>query len=259
MKKNIQFQWLLFGASLVSLISILLSYLLDKSFPNSPIFIATFLLFATTIISDRIATIIDAVFNQQDETDKEAQCTKKIDKVCSELKEIPKILHGDRSLTIFDSRTEGLTYAINAVKTAVSVKNTVLRYGNSHTAAMGDQTFKKWIDAKRESMNSTNCIWTEIVSKYIGIEDQQTQLITDFAHDNPNYIVKWLDDVQLPMVQIAIFQYAGNKKDLLFGWELPGLPHGPCFLSTNQRVIDYFEAYFSLCLGRSIDSRDVKM
>jgi hypothetical protein len=43
---------------------------------------------------------------------------------------------------------------------------------------------------------------------------------------------------------MTIFEFI-NGKEVLFGWEFPGVQNGHCFLTKNDKLVEFFEDYFS--------------
>lgn len=128
---------------------------------------------------------------------------------------------------------------------AVAIKNTTLRYGATCTAALDDRAYASWREAKKNSILSHSCTWTEIVSCHLSEHDPQQGIMRAAADDGFQYYsAKFIDDKNHPMMQVIIFDRGDKEKEAIFGWEFPGCRHGQAFLTNNERLVEYLERYF---------------
>jgi hypothetical protein len=239
--------WLLFAVSLIALAFVAIGYLTADELYNNKVLMAVFLLLVPVLVTDRVAGIFTEMAAA-----KEAQALE------SRLKSLPGNLAGRNDIITFPNANHGTEYCAEMARRATLVKNTVLRYGEGATSMpLPDQMdgYQRWLAAKRESVSS-GCTWVEIVSQYLAPKDPQSEFVVVMTARN-NYKVRWIDDKNGVPVQMILMEFPEGGKEVLFGWQLPTMPQGPCFLTRNQKVIEYFESYFSCLVERSQPNRAV--
>jgi len=219
--------------SLAALGVISVEYLVAKP-PESlrDILMPILFLFATMIVVDKFG----AVFSGRS-FDEERQ------EVTDLVQTLPSLMSKSHDVVTFSSRARGYTYCINAAEFAISVKNTVIRYGDDAAASPNDYDYAAWREAKYKSITTSHCEWYEIVSNYLARDNPQISLFDKTKLRRTNYHSRYIDDVKCPMVQMTIFDFH-EYREVIFGWEFPELEQGMCFLTRNDRVVAYFDKYF---------------
>ncbi len=214
-----------------------LSWVQYKHDPNTnPIFLSVFFLFTATLVIDKLGLTFANFSTERDEKDLKHR-----------LDRLPSLFVGSKDIVTFAHDGEGAKYCVSVVPFAINIKNTVLRYKSSNLGGVHDgaDNSTEWIDAKIASMTKHQCTWTEIISTHIGRQKNKRDVIDKLGNASTRfYEAKYLDELVTPMVQMSIFTMANGTKEIVFGWQFPGLQHGPCFLTRNEEIVRFFEIYF---------------
>jgi hypothetical protein len=199
------------------------------------ILIPIFILFASTFIVDKVGGVFSGYSFDRDHLNMERL-----------YEELPNILVGNHDIVTFPSRIEGLKYATYLCEFSSHVRNTVIRYGSNRTSTAQDEEYMNLLKAKKKSLKDNDCVWTEILSDYLGDDDPAIKLVNEIQNTT-RYYVCYVDDVHMPMVQMFIFEFTDRDKEVIFGWEFPGMEQGASFATRNRKIVDYFETYFEYC------------
>ena len=180
------------------------------------IFYAVFFLYASGLVVDRIGDVARTLAQEKQEEEFEERSGIVAELVC-----------GRNDLVTFPNAISGLQYCVNAVREAVSVKNTILRFGQKQSHSPQDEVYQQWVAAKRTSVESNTCTWSEIISCHIPRSSDLYKIIEPLAQKGSRYhSYRTIDDKTMPMVQMTIFEYRSGYREILFGWEFPGHPQG---------------------------------
>lgn len=216
-----------------SLVFVFFQYLKGGA-TNDPILLAVFFLFATTILIDRIGQVFTNYSTERDEDD-----------LRDLIDRLPGNLIGRNDIVAFPNDAEASAYCTAMVPFAISVKNTVLRYEHAKRGVEDNSDYTEWRKEKVASIKSNRCSWTEIISNDIDRNDYQREIVSKFSKiGRSKYNWRFLDEELHPMIQMAIFEFENGGKEIIFGWQFPGVPQGPCFVSKNDRLVLFFESYF---------------
>lgn len=190
--------------------------------------------------------IVSKVCETSDKTGKEIALLIDLVQKNGNIFNIVNAINSNTHNVIYFSNTEdGIRYCESACRIATHVKNTVLRYGGATcSGAADDIVYNAWLAAKERSLEIKSCLWSELVSVHFDDNDNQLTLMKKYSvHGNHYYKGVFIDDKVHHLVQMTIFHFR-HGKEIIFGWEFPGLEHGPSFLVRNEKVVDYFEKYF---------------
>lgn len=197
------------------------------------IFNAIFFLYAAGLIVDRLGAIAQSIAEERKDQFYEA-----------EFKRLPTQIASNAGLVTFPSTDIGMKYCSAAVENAISVKNTILRYGSSESHSASDKIYTEWLEKKKKLIDTNKCPWREIISESIPNTSTIYSYICKFLKNPPSaYRLRKLDDVNSPMVQMTIIKYI-DYSEIIIGWEFPGFPHGASALIRNSVVVEYFDNYF---------------
>jgi hypothetical protein len=233
--------WLLLALSVIALGFVAIGYLTVDELYKNKVLMAVFLLLVPILVTDRVAGIFS-----------ETAAAKEAKALESRVASLPSLFAGRNDILTFPDAKQGVKYCAEMVRRATLVKNTVFRYGEGATSMpLSDQMdgYQRWIAAKRDSVSS-GCAWVEIVSKSLDPRDPQSAFVAEMA-GRTNYKCHRINDKNGVPVQMILMEFADRGKEVIFGWQLPTVHHGPCFLTRNENVIDYFVNYFSCLVERS--------
>ena len=221
-------------AGVVSFAFVYFQYL-QSGANTSPILWSIFFLFSSTFLIDKLGQLATTISIEREDKDFNVSFAR-----------LPGLFAGRSDVVTFANDLEGTKYCVSVCPLAVSVRNTVLRYDGFKRLNANDSDYTEWLDAKRSSIRDNHCAWTEIISAHINPTDFEHRIRAAFGSDGTRYHDwRFLDDEQSPMVQMTIFEYGNGMKEIVFGWQFPGIPHGPCFLIRNEKIVAYFEMYFA--------------
>lgn len=219
---------------LASLVFVFFEYLKGGT-TNDPILLSVFFLFASTIVIDKVGQIFTSYSSERDE-----------DEFRDLFDRLPGNLAGRNDIVAFPNDGEASRYCAAIVPLAISVKNTVLRYDYARYDLSDNSDYTEWRTLKIDSIRSKSCSWMEIISAHIDPTDYQRDVISQFSKiGRSKYDWRFLDEEKTPMIQMSIFEFRNGLKEVVFGWTFPGAPHGPAFASRNERVVTFFENYFT--------------
>lgn len=227
--------------TLVITSAVLVLFFVEYPLPLKPdkvdlLFRAILLLFWSNLIVDRISDVGVAYTADVEHNE-----------IKGFFENLPSILAGPHHLMYFSSIIDSRHHFVQLAQSALSIRNTVLRYGASESADADDHGYKEWLTAKKEAILKRRISVTEIVSCHLGPSDVQRNFMKELAN-NSHYRFVELDDVRLPMMQLTIFEFASdgaNSKEVVFGWEFPESDQAASFASRNPKLVEYFEKYFS--------------
>ena len=203
---------------------------------NINLFEAIFYLLASIVLIERAGAVATGYFRDKEREDLASQN----DKILSSFL--------DNHIITFSTASKGSEHCISRCGAARHIKNTVLRYGNSHPISgkgiAGESNYARWLDVKEKSLAEGNCKWEELVSSYISREDRQLKIMDEY-HKQHHYDPRMVDDKKYSLVQMTIFYFNDTNVEVIFGWEFPGgMQKGACFLTANRDIVKYFETYF---------------
>ena len=157
---------------------------------------------------------------------------------------LPSLILGQADIVVLGDRNAGFRYCIETVPNAKSVKNNILRYGEVDSANPSDTIYAEWRDAKKNSVQSLETSWKEIVSVHLKDDDPQILFARAMSEKGSRYY-GWerIDDRECPMVQLTLFEF-DQYAEVIFGWEFPGSWRGACMVTRNADVVKYFDRYF---------------
>jgi hypothetical protein len=205
--------------------------------PNNPLFWSIFFLFTSALLIDKIGLVFSNYSLENDEKDLKMRIERQ-----------PSLFAGRHDVVAFINDSEGMKYCAAVVTLAISVKNTVLRYKSFGPESLEEHqsdAYDAWLAFKVKSIKESRCTWTEIVSTKLGGNAlPKAQYLDGQSSSSRFYSYRSLDEDNHPMIQMTLFQLANGTKELVFGWEFPGVPHGSCFLTRNEEIISYFDKYF---------------
>ena len=224
--------------SIISVIFIYFQYVINEITHNNPTLMVTFFLFATFLVTDRASALASDFLSDIDR--------KKTD---GELFSIPTKFIGNNDIVAFSTALEAIKYCTAVVPMAISVKNTVFRYGRDNISIKYKEgnAYSDWLKAKKSSLTDNNCTWAEIMSQHIRDNDDEKKFVNDVSSLGGFYDCSYIDENDKAIIPFIIFEFRGYK-EVIFGWEFPTMRQGPCFLSRNDRVVRFFENYFLHCL-----------
>jgi len=217
---------------IVTLVIVYFSYVQTN---QSKELFAIFFLFSATFMTDKVAALFAGYGLDRDKLETDRL-----------FKSLPSLLLESSDIVTFSNRKDGINYIVAMLKSAVSVRNTVLRYGKTASATSQDFEYEAMLEAKREALLKNDCPWTEIVSIHIDNDDKVMALISELK-GKTRYNVSFIDDKCIPMIQMLMIDYDDREREVIFGWEFPEAGAAPAFSTRNRQVVQYFEKYFDHC------------
>lgn len=203
----------------------------SKNNTSLPILLGIFWLFAGITLTDKIGSIFSGAFIDEEQKEQKEI----LERQGCLYSQISSMMHGTNHIVTFTSAKDGNEYCIAACKLAVHIRNTVIRYGESTiSSADNDEMYLAWLKAKEDSLSASGCTWKEIVSIYLDENDRQIKLMKRYNGRGSlarSYSARFIDDKTENIVQMTVFNYKNGEKEVVFGWEFPGIEHAPSFLS----------------------------
>ena len=250
----------------IGMIAILIGFALNRDIRSSNLVIPLYVSFIMFYFSERVSSILTDVASDKEtqylrrEIEESATKAQKLredigcdlNNIHEILNQLPSLLAGRHDITSFASEADGLRHAINLANMAIEVKNTVLRYGIKSSLSPYGDLYKKWIETKRESIQSSRaCGWMEIVSTHLSDEDPQRIFMNEVA-ESAKYEKSFIDDINHPMIQMAIFSYSDGSREIMLGHSFPRIKTGTVFITKNDAIIQYFERYYMYWFDRGV-------
>ncbi len=208
--------------------------------PNSAIVLALWAMLASVLVPAQLGEIYASTIADAEHA-----------RILDLIGKIPQNIGDWKELEILPTNDDGVTRCLRLINTATNVKNMVVRYGpTKHTKYFTSPLYLAWLDAKKRRLErDDDCQIEEIVSAYLAPNDDQRLAMKDNIEKGRRYAYRLIDDYQSEIVQMTLFN-SNHGKEVVFGFEFPGLRQGHCFASRNQSLVDFFENYFTNIYGR---------
>lgn len=152
-------------------------------------------------------------------------------------------------IVVFSTNLMAFEYLVSNLNRAISVNNTILRYGSEQAKGPYGETYAQWMREKSKSIVD-GAQWNEIISSHLKFTDEQERIIQEYQRQGRFYESVMIDDREHPMIQMISIVYRDGVREVIFGFHYPGWLTAPAFLSRDRNIFDFFQNYFQVNFNR---------
>lgn len=234
---------LLVGAlTAISLVGVIVHAFTSAETKSNDILHYVVVLLGIFFISEVVARCFAETFSQQESETTKAHIKQFVDDIHNATARTSEIVVFPTNIVAFD-------YLASNINRAISVNNTILRYGSERAVGPYGDIYAHWMREKSKSIVG-GAQWNEIISCHLKFTDEQADIVRNYEQQGQFYDSTLIDDREHQMMQVTTIIYREGVREVLFGFHYPGWLSAPAFLSRDRNVFEFFQNYYQVNFHR---------